>query len=472
MAGQPAQGAPKKKPLQTYEDYLAEEQAASQGDLDELESGDQLDAGGQHAITMPQQYDEPIPAEVFIELQRRFKALKRGSPERNYGIVDAEIGGKKYRYDAYAGQEQAGFPRDRGAGAGANWAQRLLTSFAGTRESQLQQRNLARNERLRQRSMNADELYRQAMLESGAATRRETRENRRATIREGSRTRALNRFLAAQPRTNMRTSAQEHLDEARAGLANAQTESYRKFGNKTGTPPKPDFTPDQAFTNMRQAETDLRDIESELNQIEQAKHPGIPFIPDWLEKPFDAGAYNPEPFDVELKDATGQTYDTIPAAEVPKRRKDLIEARDFARDQVARFREIVRNRNNQTQAPGTGDDSFDDETLDDDMEPEPEGEGEGWGEASPVPAGEGAAAPTPNPAPTPAPSGKPRRRKPPPEVLAKLPYYDQLYHQVADENPQMSDAEIKRAVLTIITQQPQPGGGAPARPAPTGPGIR
>jgi hypothetical protein len=54
---------------------------------------------------------DEIPFEVFQELQRRFRAMPKRSPERRYGIVEATDPktGKGYKWDRYAAQREQGF---------------------------------------------------------------------------------------------------------------------------------------------------------------------------------------------------------------------------------------------------------------------------------------------------------------------------------------------------------------------------
>lgn len=462
-------------PPRSYEDYLREEQDASAAERAALDSEEQSDRPAA-AVAPPPTYNNPdVPPEVFIELQKRFKALKSGSPEKNYGIVDAEIGGRKYRYDAYAGQERSGFRRNRGEGPVANFFSRLGTEFTGQRQEELARRQSEAAGRLKEREMGADETYRQAMLASQQRTRSEARGNQRLTIQENARNRAAQRYLSNQPKP--RDESQEALSNAQADAARAAAEFSRARSkaigegrSASGAPAKPDYTPDQAFTNMRQSQEELRAIEGELTQIDQQTAPSNSHLPDWMQAAMGTGTYAPAK-DVQLLGANGKPYKTIPAAQVDEYRHQLLKDRDSYTNLNAKFREIVKNGNHVAGAADTADDF-----TDDDVPPDQDADeaGGGWDEANPTPAGSGgieedqagklaAAPPSQSGVPT---SGKGRRPKPPPDVLSKLSYRDQLYYQLSDEYPEASDRELKIMALKVIAQQSTSRGGSPARPAP------
>jgi hypothetical protein len=352
-------------------------------------------------------------------------------------------------------------------------------------------RQVAAAQRLRERDMGADEVYRQAMLESQKRTRQDARRNALAGIEGRAYDRAAHRFTQMQPRP--RDESQQGLSDAQAKAARAQAElalaqaaavrsGRTKTGGIPGGAPKPDFTPDQAWTNMIQAESEVRATEREIAAINTTKHPDVNWVPDFIEDWTNSGAYSSEPFDVELKDKDGTVYKVIPHAEVQVYRAQAMKDLDYYKSQAAKFREIVRN-GNQVSDADKGEDPYEDQFNEDDPPPDggmsmeemgddPNDPG-GWESASNVPAGStidpdqagklAAASPSASGVPT---ADKGRRPKPPPDILARLPWTDILYYQLADEYPDASDRELKIMRKNIIAMQGRPRGGQPTAPPP------
>jgi hypothetical protein len=475
-------------PTRTFEDYLKEEQVRAAAERAMLQQGekDALAAAGpeptQPAPASFGEGDDTLPPEVFIELSKKFKALKRGSPERNYGIVETERDGKKYKYDAYAGQERAGFIRDRDSGPALNFLLRFGTEFAGDRPAVRQSMQRRAAERLQEKNLGADEVYRQAMLEAQGRNQKlgDARQRARDEFAIGTRAydRAQQRYLQSIPDpAKGRTPAQEAVDEAQAEFYKEQAAALRrgltKNGTKPGGEPKPDYTPDQAFTNMHQTQDRINRIQAEVQMIDKAapeKRGAL--MTDIL------GAR--EQKDVEIYDAQGKFPSrVIPAAEVQAERTKLMKELEYQQQQLATFREIVRNGNTVPDA-AKGDEPFEDQFSEDDppptqeeMQPFVNEDGvrevpagyEGGGTIDPDQAGKlERAAPSASGVPT---AGKGRRPKPPPEVFAKLSYRDQLYYQLAEEQPEASDRELKMMVMQILNPGvPVSRGGEPAKPAP------
>jgi hypothetical protein len=395
-----------------------------------------------------------MPPEVFHELVRRFEASKRGSPERNFGVETMDQGGKRYKYDAYADQEARGYPRDRTADSVGNFFQRLGQNFGRNGEQvRSDQADKYRTDaalRLREKELGADETYRQAMLENQNRTREAAHRTALVGIESRAYGRATSAWRASQPK--VRSTAQESLDTERAALERARADALRggrtEKGGIPGGRPKPDFTPDQAFTNMRQAEEEGRAIERELGQVDTFKP--------------ETHWFKPDDVDLHLKDKYGRSYQTVPADQIQDYRKKLILDRDYYAAQVAKFRELARN-GNQPPAEDEGGDASTEEEADIEPDQDPDDPG-GWEGASKVPAGGEAT----EPAASPSSSGKipipglGRKPTPSPEAFAKLPYREQLYHQFAKENPEASDMELKMAVIRHIAIQTKPRGGVPA----------
>lgn len=480
----------------SFDDFLKDEQtraAAERAMLDAPDNQPPLSAMSPHEAPV---VDTPrdMPPEVFKELVRRFGAAKRGSPERNMGIEEMDQGGKHYKYDAYAGQEARGYPRDRTTDGVGNFFQRLATNFGpnpeGEKQRFMQQRQSVAASRLKEREMGADETYRQAMLESQERTRQDSRRRGLVEIEGRAYDRAASRFASTQPRP--RDASQEGLANAQAELAHAEAEAIRKGRTKNGGipggQPKPDFTPDQAFTNMRQSQQDIDEIDQEIGQIDNFKPADHSLIPDSIERMGGWGKFSDGAQDVPIFKKGDTKYPTkvIPAAEVKAYRQQLVDARAEAAAQHTKFREIVRNGNHVPDAE-KGDDPYEDQFNDDDVPPgtpavsemtdeergdDPSDPG-GWkaakgvapaGSIDPDQAGKLAAAP-------PSQSGVPtadkgHRPKPSKEQLARLPYFDQVYYQLADAYGNASDRELKRMAAAVIAAQGKPRGGMQARPAP------
>lgn len=108
-----------------------------------------------------------VPYDVYAEGQRRLQAGTKD--QQRYGVVDFEMGGKKYRYDKNQMYRDQGFNVDPGMGGFGNYMLRFAQDWTGQRREnmarqEVDQRQKAAMQMARQKIM-SDEAYKQLALQ-------------------------------------------------------------------------------------------------------------------------------------------------------------------------------------------------------------------------------------------------------------------------------------------------------------------
>lgn len=211
-----------------------------------------------------QRYEE-APPEVYRQLRSKYKALPKG-PEKTYGVVEGEYGGKRYKYDRYAGAEQMGFRTDRSKGPVWNYFSRVLQAATGQPQVVRMERERAKLMGERQREYDDTLAYRHAALrlqdEENAQrataiedARKDTRARSQAEAERGAASLLLQRERleqSKQPTPESPTRAESN--RALADLYKAQAEAIRSGRTKSGGAAKTDKPPETQVQAAQEAD--------------------------------------------------------------------------------------------------------------------------------------------------------------------------------------------------------------------------